>query len=124
MIFAIHFEIYAQCRPACAKVRFPLQFNIATCDSQSHFVASLVIKCDCTVCGINLFNWNIKYTTCFRVNGKENGISLPTFFSKAGQHDFHYRIIFIRCSQKRFIKFSRAVKFCCRVKIIFEAKLV
>ena len=28
MVFAVHFKIHTQCRPAGAKIRLPLQFNI------------------------------------------------------------------------------------------------
>ena len=61
IVFAIHFEINAQCRPTRPEIWFPLQFHIATCDGQRPFTSILIIKGDGSILGVPLSSEHTKH---------------------------------------------------------------
>ena len=124
MILAIHFEIDAKGGPAGTEVGLPLQFHIAACDRQRHFLAVFRVEGDGAVGRVHVFHRDIHHPARFGVDRQEDGIGLLALFAQGFQHHFHDLIVFFRRAQQDRVELARAVEIGCADEFVFKPERV
>ena len=67
MVFAIHFKVNAQRRPAGAEIGFPLKFDIATGHRKGEFTPVIIIEGHRARLRVNRLHRHVEHPARFRV---------------------------------------------------------
>ena len=122
VVFAIHFKVDIQRRPAGAEIGLPLQLHMAARDRKRPFAARLIIEGDGVVLGVDVLHWHIEDPARFGVDRQEAGIGLLTFIAQGRQHDFHNGVIAFGGQPQGVIEAAGFVEFGGGDEFIFKAE--
>ena len=122
VVFAIHFKVHIQRRPAGAEIGLPLQFDMAAGDRKRPFAAGLIIEGDGVVLGVDVLHRHIEDPAGFGVDRQEAGIGLLTFIAQGRQHDFHDGVIAFGGQPQGVIETAGFVEFGRGDEFIFKAE--
>ena len=104
VILAEHFEIDAECCPAHAEIRLPLQLHRAAGHRQRRFLAVLVVECDGSGLRVDRLHRDVEHAPGLRRDRQERAVGRLALRSQRRQHHLHDVVVARGRAQKHVVE--------------------